>query len=314
MKHLTTALLILLLSSTSNGQKNSDKKENKNSFKGFDQTKGGLYYKITKAKEPGRQIALNDIVEADMKYGTDDTTFFNTEISGGPMQLMVVEPVYSSDVIGGFTLLRVGDDAIFKTSADTFFKLIAQMPLPEFVPENSWLTFYIKINKAQTSEELEAERQIEAQKNKELETALITRFVTENNVAIPPTPSGLYYIEREVGGGKPAVAGTKVAVHYSGLLLTGEPFDNSYERGEPLVFTMGSGQIIPGFDEGVSYMKVGGKATFIIPSALAYGEQGPQGTIIGDYAPLRFDVELLEVTEENSDEGSMENYDPAGQE
>jgi peptidylprolyl isomerase len=84
-----------------------------------------------------------------------------------------------------------------------------------------------------------------------------------------------------------------VKVHYTGKLLDGTKFDSSVDRGEPFGFTLGKGQVIKGWDEGIGLMNVGGKATLIIPSSIAYGDRD-MGTI-PPYSTLVFDVELLEV-------------------
>ena len=110
--------------------------------------------------------------------------------------------------------------------------------------------------------------------------------------------SGLVIEEHEVGSGAEAVSGKPVTVHYTGWLddngNKGMQFDSSVDRFEPFSFKLGVGQVIKGWDEGVSGMKVGGKRTLYIPSELAYGESGAGGIIPGN-AKLIFDVELLEV-------------------
>jgi len=96
-----------------------------------------------------------------------------------------------------------------------------------------------------------------------------------------------------VGDGKEASAGATISVHYTGRLLDGTKFDSSLDRGTPFSFTLGVGQVIPGWDKGVQGMKVGGTRKLTIPSDLAYGERG-QGPIPPN-SPLVFEVELLAV-------------------
>ncbi len=98
-----------------------------------------------------------------------------------------------------------------------------------------------------------------------------------------------------VGTGAEAVAGKKVTVHYVGTLMDGTKFDASKDHGQPFSFTLGSGQVIKGWDEGVVGMKVGGKRNLVIPGELAYGASGtPDGTIPPN-ATLKFEIELLKV-------------------
>jgi FKBP-type peptidyl-prolyl cis-trans isomerase len=108
------------------------------------------------------------------------------------------------------------------------------------------------------------------------------------------TQSGLQYQDLVIGTGAEALAGKLVTVHYTGTLQDGTKFDSSVDRNQPFTFTLGAGQVIPGWDEGVAGMKVGSKRKLIIPPALAYGEQG-YPPVIPANATLTFDVELLDV-------------------
>lgn len=121
------------------------------------------------------------------------------------------------------------------------------------------------------------------------------------NVVEHPAVKELQIIEREAGDGNEAKRNFRVAVHYTGWLYDenapdnkGEKFDSSHDRKRPLVFNLGSGMVIPGWDQGIEGMKVGGKRTLIIPPHLAYGAKGYPPTIPPNSA-LVFDVELLQA-------------------
>ncbi len=115
------------------------------------------------------------------------------------------------------------------------------------------------------------------------------------------TASGLQYEDTTPGSGAEAVAGQNVSVHYTGWLLDaaapngrGRKFDSSKDRGQPFQFSLGAGQVIRGWDEGVQGMKVGGTRVLTIPADLGYGARGAGG-VIPPNATLVFEVDLLAV-------------------
>lgn len=108
------------------------------------------------------------------------------------------------------------------------------------------------------------------------------------------TMDGLKIEDEVVGTGAEATPGHKITVNYSGTLTDGTKFDSSYDRGTPFTFNLGAGEVIKGWDEGFSGMKVGGKRKLTIPPELGYGANGAGGAIPPN-ATLIFEVELLKV-------------------
>ena len=108
------------------------------------------------------------------------------------------------------------------------------------------------------------------------------------------TDSGLQYVVIAEGDGAAPQPGNRVFVHYVGTLENGTKFDSSRDRGRPFDFTIGQGQVIKGWDEGVGDMKVGDRRKLIIPPELGYGARGAGG-VIPPNATLIFDVELLRI-------------------
>lgn len=124
------------------------------------------------------------------------------------------------------------------------------------------------------------------------QTLIASNTMSDANVVT--NPSGLKYIELEEGTGATPEPGQTVVVHYTGTLENGTKFDSSRDRNSPFEFKIGVGQVIKGWDEGLSTMKVGGRRQLIIPSELGYGSRGAGG-VIPPNATLLFDVELLGI-------------------
>jgi peptidylprolyl isomerase len=121
-----------------------------------------------------------------------------------------------------------------------------------------------------------------------------TNPMTPNESGLITTPSGLQYKEIVLGTGAMPEPGQTVVVHYTGTLTDGKKFDSSVDRNQPFSFRIGTGQVIKGWDEGLSTMRVGGKRQLIIPPDLGYGARGAGG-VIPPNATLVFDVELLRI-------------------
>lgn len=112
------------------------------------------------------------------------------------------------------------------------------------------------------------------------------------NTKVVKSPTGLQYFDIEVGKGPVPQQGSKVTVHYTGWLLNKKKFDSSVDRSEPFSFTLGTHEVIAGWDEGVASMRVGGKRRLVVPGNLAYGQRGFPPDIPAN-ATLVFDVQLL---------------------
>jgi FKBP-type peptidyl-prolyl cis-trans isomerase len=186
-------------------------------------------------------------------------TVFGNVING----MDIVNSIKQDDILENITINRVGDAAI-KFDAPTIFA-----------------------NEVKNFEVNQQEKQ-----KKEAMKVLVQ--INEKYPNARTTESGLIIANEIKGEGMEALAGKVVSVHYTGRLMNGTVFDSSVDRGEPIEFTLGSGMVIKGWDEGIAELKVGGKATFIIPHHLAYGDNG-HPPIIPAKSTLEFDVELIDV-------------------
>jgi FKBP-type peptidyl-prolyl cis-trans isomerase len=254
-----------------------------NRFKGYEKTETGLYYKFKERNPEGRQPQLGDFVFMTVSCYSDNDSinpfmkFENREIMDA-----LTASVHQGDIYEAYALLKEGEEAEFVIKADSFFFAMSGQ-VPPMVKSEDVLFFTIKMNKIKSMDDFEQE-----------EEAAIKNYITENNITVEPTESGLYYIETEKGKGTKVEEGKSVKIHYTGKFLDGTVFDSSVERGEPIAFTVGTDPMIAGFVEGVQLMKKGGKATLILPSNIAYGKSHPSAPI-PPFTPLLFEVEIVEV-------------------
>lgn len=126
----------------------------------------------------------------------------------------------------------------------------------------------------------------------EIDQNIILEYAVKNNLDVKHTPSGLYYVMDKEGSGKSPKKENVVSLHYRGFFLDGAEFDSSHKRNAPTQLQVG--QFVPGFAEGITMLKPGGKITLLIPSGLGYGPQGYPGAIPGN-AVLKFELELLKI-------------------
>ncbi|MBB6326575.1 FKBP-type peptidyl-prolyl cis-trans isomerase [Algoriphagus iocasae] len=245
----------------------------------------------------------------------DDSVIYSTATQPFPGYLMAndsITPNNGMDEI--FLNLRKGDSIAFESTA----KIIFGENFPPFLKEEDVVkvrlgAFEIMDQAAIETffnQTMEAEELKRAERAKELvaeEAKTIEAYVAEKGLTANKTESGLYYVIEEEGTGDAVTPGTTMNVNYAGYLLDGTLFDTSIESlakendifnpqrpYEPLPVNVGMGQVIPGWDEGLLLLKKGSKGKFLIPSPLAYGENGAGG-MIGPNAILIFDVEVVDV-------------------
>jgi FKBP-type peptidyl-prolyl cis-trans isomerase FkpA len=295
----------------------------------FAKTQSGIEYKVFKnegGKYSSREVAatgdetykarLGKILALNVEYRTyKDSILFNSRKQQGlPMRIELQDLKVKGGIEEAIAMLQPGDSAIFRFNVDTIFAKSFKQPVPPFMKnkaaadkkEPSFMTMYVKAEKLQTREEATADqqKQMEEQQKKMMAYAeeqlkkddvILQQYIQKNNLAAKKDPSGIYYVVTKPGTGAMPKQGQTVSVLYKGTLLDGKVFDSSEKMGnKPIDFPLGVGQVIPGWDKGIALLNKGTKATLLIPSSLAYGQRGA-GTDIPADAPLRFDVELVDV-------------------
>ncbi len=285
----------------------------------FQKGDGGLQYKIVKdAGQPkaqnGDALSVSFTVESDR-----DSLLFSSYKADLP-QIINISPDslpgrYPGDQQSIFAMLGEGDSAVFKLDLDTMAAKTMQ-PKPDFA--DKYIVFTVKANKhfkkgELTDSALYAEISTyfdaEIEKLKASEQTKIDNYIKKNNLKTEKTESGLHYILTEAGTGEKPQVGDTVQVNYTGALVAnGEVFDtsvkdvaeknkiyNAMRPYEPAKFAIGVRQVIPGWDEGLLLAPKGSKLKLIIPSQLGYGDRGDGRGVIPPFAPLVFDIELIDV-------------------
>lgn len=282
-------------------------------FEGFTKDDSGLHYKFFNQNETGTKVQDGDGIVLRyiiMKEGNDSVIVNSKDVSrdgSGCASLAPVMTSFNGSLEDGLKMMTVGDSAAFIVSADSFFlKTQKANELPKGFKPGDHIKAIFCLKEITPKAEMEAmrkkqmeeqeammkQREAMAKELQPLEQPAIDKYVAENKIKVKPTASGLYFIETKKGSGASPKETDMVKVHYTGKLLDGTIFDSSVERGEPAVFQLN--QVIRGWTEALQLMKVGGKATLLLPSSLAYGPNGA-GERIAPYSALVFDVELIDI-------------------
>jgi len=272
----------------------------------FTKTSKGVLYHIYKSGDTAR-IKLSDVITFNFIQKTDkDSVLTSSYANGGPVKIQIQPSQNVGDLMDIFPLFAQKDSAVVKVPTDSLFKGHEESR-PPFLGKGSFLVFNIKIERVQSLADAIAERNAQMQALKDAEASAITKYVADQKLNVTTTPSGLKYVITQASIKAKPVKGDTVFVNYVGHTMAGKVFDTSvesvakmssvYNPGrtyEPLKLTLGDGQVIPGWEEGLALLHEGSKATFVIPSNLAYGEHS-MGEDIKPFTPLVFELELVKV-------------------
>jgi FKBP-type peptidyl-prolyl cis-trans isomerase FkpA len=279
---------------------------------GFKKAPGGLLYNINVDKG-GPKIKEGDFMAVDVVAKTDgDSVLFSSYEQGSPSFQVLRKSAQPGDVMNVFQYLSEGDSATVKTNIDSLFKKGSRRP----PIKGKYIVYQVKVEKVipksnkpgDTTFNAAIKKYMDAQSvlMKKNEIAKLKKYIDDNKLVGTTTPSGLFYTITTPGvGDKPAVGDT-AEVYYTAKFTGGKVFETnvkataqktkSYNPGlpyKPIRVPVGVKRVIPGWDEGLLLLNKGAKATFVIPSKLAYGEQGY--SIIPPYTPLVFEVEMVNI-------------------
>ncbi|HJP62819.1 MAG TPA: FKBP-type peptidyl-prolyl cis-trans isomerase [Mucilaginibacter sp.] len=281
---------------------------------GFKQAPGGLLYNIHTNKG-GAKIKAGDFISLNAVTKTDgDSVLFSTYEQGSPSNTVMQGKMNPGDVSNVFQYLAEGDSVTVKTSIDSMVKKGMRRP----PIKGKFIVYEIKVEKvipkgkgkeADSAWNGEVKKYMDGQVKlmAKTEDVKMKKYIADKKLNGTTTADGLFYVVDKPGAGEKPAVGDSVVLFYTGRFLNGKVFEsnvkevaqknNNYNPGlqyKPIHVPVGVKKVIAGWDEGLQLMSKGEKATFVIPSKLAYGEQGYYPTI-PPFSTLIFEVEILDV-------------------
>lgn len=272
-------------------------------YPGYSTNNGKDYFKYTDLGTSHKTARLGDVMEVTLRYTKmNDSVFWDSRDNGFPYVVFIPYDTLKSGGSYQSILLKgnEGDSINFIVPADEVFKNILHMPLPYFMHKGELMKVNARISSilgedqfAQKKKELR-----EYQKDLDMQEQLnLLHYVTANNIPTEARQDNIYFIPEKRGSGPDVKDRSLVSISYTGHFLNGHLFD-SVPASNPLQFRLGdTAQVITGLEIGIKKMREGGKAKIIIPSQLAFGENGSSTGIVPPYTSVIYEVTMLKVTD-----------------
>jgi FKBP-type peptidyl-prolyl cis-trans isomerase FkpA len=266
-----------------------------NKYPGFTESKTGIYFALHKIGESTVKAKYGDYIITDISYQTmKDSVFFT-----GRRKFKLETPTASQSINECFTMLSEGDSASFIIPAYDFFTQTLGKTMPSYIQKGENMKISANIVEIQSEEEYLREKEAFLkwiEDFSEYEKEILKQFIQGSKISVKPTGSGLYYIKLVAGNGKKVKLGDSLVIEFEGRFLNGKFFDSTIKRFEPFQFVYGQEwQVIRGLEEGIGMMEEGEKALLIVPSELAFGQEGSSTGIIPPYTSLIYEVELKKI-------------------
>ncbi len=268
---------------------------------GYSKTKTGIYYQLIHIGEEVAPPVVGDYITVDIKYSTiADSVFF-----AGTRTFQLTEPEFKGSIDECFLMLSDGDSASFILNGEQFFAKTLQTKVPDFLVGEKHLKIGLKVNEIRTQAQYDKDKEEFLKWIEdfgEYEKLVLSKFIKEEKINVEPNEDGMYFISVRSGSGKPVEAGDIVTVHYEGKFLNGKFFDSTLKRKQAFEFVYGSEmQVIPGLEYAIGRMREGEKAIIILPSVLAWGDEGSSTGIIPPFTSVIYEIELIEAISRNYD-------------
>lgn len=280
---------------------------------GEKETPSGMKFTVVK-KGDGVLPKVGEVVVFNFRFIDSNDSIWAETTNGMPAAVLTNDSVSLASEDGMTQLLRMvskGDSVVVSMPITKFFKDLVKSPIPFGVDSTLTLTYKIRIDTIMSRDDFMAyQEKLMTESNKvqlAKDITIIDKYLADNGIDAVKVETGLRYIIRKPGTGDNAVSGQTVKVHYVGYLLDGQYFDTSVqsvaeEQGlfnpgrtyEPYEVTIDQTGVIQGWHDALKFMNKGSKATFYIPSTLAYGPQ-QRSAVIKENTILVFDLEVTEI-------------------
>lgn len=259
-------------------------------------TESGLIIMETSGK--GKMAKMGDYVDFDFTICSAKGDTIMNSFGVEPVEMQYGEVFICKGVTEAIGMVPEGGSMRFVVPSALAFDSVGY---EQYIKPYTSMVVNMRMNKVmdkatyeKRQAELEAKKNAEKERMKALETKAIADYIKANHITEAPNASGIYILSREEGEGSLAKWGDKVSVHYVLRNLKGEQIESSYDYGQPMVFTIGGGEMIYAIDEALMTMAPGAKVTMLTPSEHAFGEFD-LGASLPPYSPLIIDLELVEV-------------------
>jgi FKBP-type peptidyl-prolyl cis-trans isomerase len=295
MKKITVALLLCIVTFFS--CKKGKEMKTDSGFK---------YILFTESKGP--KVQIGDYVTMIMVYkNSKDSILFDSRKNGMPIRFKLEKIPFPGSYEEGLTYLSENDSARFFVPADSLYNYLYKSRSANTIAQENtgftkgtFLQFDIKVLKLQTDVQAEEEMLMLIREKEKQERVAIMNYVNLKKIDVAPDSSGYYLFIQKMGKGNSVDSGRVVTIEYEGRFLNDSVFDGTKMSGRPYRFISGAHQVIRGWEMAMKTLHGGDKFTLVLPSRLAYGEEGIKDTQTGNYivpplTPLVFDIEILSV-------------------
>ncbi len=255
----------------------------------------GIFYRLVRIGEDTLKPKTGDYITVKLRYRSLE----NRIIFDGIRKFPLGSPSYKGGIEECFAYLSKGDAASFIIDAEKFYTQTLGTNTPSFLENKKKMIIDIEMIDIQTEIQYKREKEAFMRWIKdfgEYERVILKQYLEEQKLDVKPTASGLIFIKVKEGKARKVSLGDTLVIHYEGHFLNGKFFDSTKRRNEAFQFVYGQQwQVIKGLEEGVGMMHDGEKAILIVPSELAFGENGSTTGIIPPYTSLIYEVEVISL-------------------